>query len=117
MEFEGDDDNNCYWYARQSLQRNGAVIGGHKNKRMSGDQPNYNIIKISKRCEDSWKLTVTQTSFLKPSENSCVKKKTPNNNNKKTKNNPLGDMQEIEIWPYKQMVYAQPSSCPRKWHT
>ena len=29
---------------------------------------------------------------------------------------PLGDVQEIWIWPYKQMVYAQPSTCPRKWH-
>ena len=26
-------------------------------------------------------------------------------------------MQEIEIWPCQQMVYAQPSTCPRKWHT
>ena len=30
---------------------------------------------------------------------------------------PLGDVQEILIWPYKQMVYAQPGTCPRKWHT
>ena len=27
---------------------------------------------------------------------------------------PLGDVQEIEIWPYKQIVYVQPSTCPRK---
>ena len=26
---------------------------------------------------------------------------------------PLGDVQEISIRPYKQMVYAQPSTCPR----
>ena len=24
------------------------------------------------------------------------------------------DVQDIKIWPYEQMVYAQPSSCPRK---
>ena len=30
---------------------------------------------------------------------------------------PLGDVQEIWIWPYEQMVYAQPSICPRKWYT
>ena len=30
---------------------------------------------------------------------------------------PLRDVQEIEIWPYEQMVYAQPRICPRKWHT
>ena len=28
---------------------------------------------------------------------------------------PLGDVQEIEIWPYEQMVYAQPSTCPGEW--
>ena len=27
----------------------------------------------------------------------------------------LGIVQEIEIWPYKQMVYAQPRIHPRKW--
>ena len=27
---------------------------------------------------------------------------------------PLGNVQEISIRPYKQMVYAQPSACPRK---
>ena len=24
-------------------------------------------------------------------------------------------MQEIEIWPYEQMVYTQPRICPGKW--
>ena len=28
--------------------------------------------------------------------------------------NPLGNMQEISIRTYKQMVYAQPGACPRK---
>ena len=28
--------------------------------------------------------------------------------------NPLWIVQEIEIWPYEQMVYAQPSICPAK---
>ena len=27
---------------------------------------------------------------------------------------PLGNVQEISIRPYKQMVYAQPGICPRK---
>ena len=27
----------------------------------------------------------------------------------------LGNVQEISIRPYKQMVYAQPDACPRKW--
>ena len=26
----------------------------------------------------------------------------------------LGNVQEISVRPYKQMVYAQPSPCPRK---
>ena len=28
---------------------------------------------------------------------------------------PLENVQEVSIRPYKQMVYAQPSTCPRKW--
>ena len=28
---------------------------------------------------------------------------------------PLGNVQEISIRPYKQMLYAQPGACPRKW--
>ena len=28
---------------------------------------------------------------------------------------PLRNVQEISIRPYKQMVYAQPGACPRKW--
>ena len=28
---------------------------------------------------------------------------------------PQGNVQEISIRPYKQMVYAQPSACPEKW--
>ena len=27
---------------------------------------------------------------------------------------PLGNVQEISVRPYKQMVYAQPGTCPRK---
>ena len=28
---------------------------------------------------------------------------------------PLGIVKEIEIWTYKQMIYAQARICPRKW--
>ena len=28
-----------------------------------------------------------------------------------------GNVQEIQIWPCQQMVYAQPRTCPRKWYT
>ena len=31
---------------------------------------------------------------------------------------PLGIVQEIEVWPYEQMLYAQPRICPMEfWHT
>ena len=30
---------------------------------------------------------------------------------------PLGIVQEIKIWPYEQMVYAEPSSRPGKWES
>ena len=32
-------------------------------------------------------------------------------------NDPLGVVQETEIWPYEQIVYAQPSICPGEWST
>ena len=28
---------------------------------------------------------------------------------------PQGTVQEVEIWQYEQMVYAQPRICPREW--
>ena len=31
------------------------------------------------------------------------------------KGDPLGIVQEIEIWPYYQMVYAQTRICSREW--
>ena len=31
------------------------------------------------------------------------------------KGDPLGIVQEVKIWPFKQMVYAQPSICPGEW--
>ena len=30
---------------------------------------------------------------------------------------PLGNVQEIEVWLYEQMVYAQPRICPGEWYT
>ena len=35
----------------------------------------------------------------------------------KTRHDWVGKMQEIEIWPYKQMVYAQPRICLGEWDT
>ena len=29
---------------------------------------------------------------------------------------PPGIVQDIEIWPYEQMVYAQPKICPNEWN-
>ena len=39
--------------------------------------------------------------------------KTDNNYN----NNHNNNVQETEVWPDKQMVYAQPTICPREWYT
>ena len=40
-----------------------------------------------------------------------------NNNNNDNNNNPLGIVQDISIWPYEKMVYAQPKISPGEWHT
>ena len=61
MEHESDVYTNCKWCTWYSHQR----IGGLGNKRISGDNPNYNIIDIGqyteKSPEDLKRLPVTQT--------------------------------------------------------
>ena len=47
MERESDGNTNCNWCARYSHQRIGTGTGRLGDKRMSGDHPNYRIIKIS----------------------------------------------------------------------
>ena len=46
MKHESDGDTNCYWSTRHSHQRIGTGAGGHGNKRMNGDHPNYIIVEI-----------------------------------------------------------------------
>ena len=64
MEHEGDDFTNCNWRARYSQQRIGSGTGGLRNKRTSGDHPNYCIIEIGQNTEkspgDLRRLTVIQ---------------------------------------------------------
>ena len=43
---ESGGDNNCNRYARNNPQRLGKKVRRIKNQRSSGDQPDYNIIKI-----------------------------------------------------------------------
>ena len=53
MEYESDGDTQCNWCSWYSHQNIGTVTGGLGNKRMSGDHPNYSIIKIGQNTEKS----------------------------------------------------------------
>ena len=65
MGHEGDGDANCSWCSRNNLQRIGKRTERRGNQRTSGDQPDYNIIKISQNTEktprDLRSLAVIQT--------------------------------------------------------
>ena len=65
MEYESHGNTNCNKCARYSHQRIGKGTGGLGNKRMSGDHPNYSIIKIGQNAErspgDLGRLAVTQS--------------------------------------------------------
>ena len=53
MSHESDDDINCNWHSWYSHQKIGTETGGLRNKRTSGDHPNYGIIEISQNTEKS----------------------------------------------------------------
>ena len=53
MEHESDGDTNCNWCIWYSHQTIDTGKGGLENKRMSGDHPNYSIIKIDQNTEKS----------------------------------------------------------------
>ena len=65
MEHESDGDTNCHWCTRYSQQRIGIGTGGFRNKRTSGDHPNYIIVEIGPNTEkspgDLRRFAVTQT--------------------------------------------------------
>ena len=65
MEYESDGDTNCNWCVWYSHHRIGTGTGGLRNKRASGDHPNYSIAEIGqnteKSPEDLRRLAVTQT--------------------------------------------------------
>ena len=60
-----DDYTNCNWCSWNSPQKIDTRNGGHRNKRTSGDDPNYYIIEIGQNTEkssgDYRRLVVTQT--------------------------------------------------------
>ena len=65
VEHESDGDTNfkwCSWYSHQRVDTGTGELG---NKRMSGDHPNYSIIKIGQNTEESLadlkRLSVIQT--------------------------------------------------------
>ena len=65
LEHESDSDINCYLCTWHSHQRIDTGTGGLGGKRMSGYQPNYNIVKIDQNTEkspgDLRKIAVTHT--------------------------------------------------------
>ena len=77
MKHKGDGDTNYGWCTRNNLQRIGKGTGRLGNKRISGNYPNYSIIKIGQNTKkspgDLRKLAVTQTPGKKPSANAGVK--------------------------------------------
>ena len=50
---EHDRDTHHNWYIQYSHKRIGTGTGGLGNKTMSGDHPNYSIIKIGQNTEKS----------------------------------------------------------------
>ena len=66
MEYESDGETNFDWCVRYSHQRIGSGRGARRNKRTSGDHPNYNIVEIGQNTEkssgDLRRIAVTQTS-------------------------------------------------------
>ena len=46
LKHESDSDNNCNWCIWYNHQRIDIGTGGFRNKRTSGDHPNYSITKI-----------------------------------------------------------------------
>ena len=53
MQHESDSDTSCNWRAWHSHQRTDKETGVLRNKRMSGDHPNYSIGKISQNTKKS----------------------------------------------------------------
>ena len=65
MEQESDGDTNCNWPALYSCQTFGTGTGGLRNKRTSGDYPNYSIVETGQNTKKSHgdlkRLVVIQT--------------------------------------------------------
>ena len=96
MEYEIDGDTDFNWRTRYSHQIIDKGFGRLENKRTNRDHPNYSIIKISR--VESWRLeeiVVTQT--------------------------PVRSHLLTLMWKTLKVmiiiIIAQPSTCPRKWHT
>ena len=65
MEHKGDCDTNCKWSTWNNPPKLDKGTGRLGNKRISGDHPDYSIIKIDKNTErssrDVRRLAMTQT--------------------------------------------------------
>ena len=118
MEHEGESNIICNWYAWNNAQRIGKGTGRLGKKRTSGDHKDSGIIKIGPNTEKSpgvlWRLVTLTREENKAGKNSqgiiiiiVIM----------IKGDPLGIVQEIELWPNEQMVYAQLSIYPGEWDT
>ena len=82
MDHESEGNTNCNWRIKYSHQRTGTGTRGLRNKRTSGDHPNYSIVEIGKNTEkspgDKRGLAVTQA--LGENHQLTLVRKTLNNN-------------------------------------
>ena len=67
MEHRSDGGTNCHWCSWDSHEWIDTETGRSRNKKTSGDHPNYNIIKIGQNTEESPDYS------KKPSVNAGVK--------------------------------------------
>ena len=99
VKLESDGDTNCNWCSWYSRQRIGTRIGGLRNNRTSGDYPNYSIAKIVKN-------TVKSPGDLMR----IAVNPTPERNHRITLMGKILKEYIIIII----IIFAQPSTCPRK---
>ena len=103
MNLCNNDNNLCTENNPQKLSKESGRV---RNLKSSGHHPDYSIIKfcqsIVKSPRNLRRLAITLSSERQP-DNASVR-------------NSQGII-IIIIWTHEQMVYAQPSICPRKEHT
>ena len=64
FEHKDDSDTNCTWCSLNNLQRIGKGIRKLKNRIISQDHPDYNLIKIGQNTEKSLEETAVTQNHL-----------------------------------------------------